>query len=287
MSVTPETLNLAATESEPLAIAALTAAGLDVKTVSDSADDQQFVLLPPGYKLESLERLTSYPLRSRGNTTARSADAFVELVKQLCTDQSRLYGQLFDRNNKAAPKFLAVVNDHQLVSAGWRDHTITYNCPLSTEWATWIGSNKREMSQPTFAQFVEDNAPDIIDPLPAEMLEVARTLESRKGVNFKSGVRLSNGEVQFAYEESIESKAGEKGQLKVPEVFTIGIPVFEGARQKNAIKARLRYRIADKGSLTLWYDLERPHKDLEAAMADLWADIAAATGRTIINGEPS
>lgn len=83
------------------------------------------------------------------------------------------------------------------------------------------------MNQADFARFIEDNAPDIASPPAADMIEISRSLEAKKKVNFASAIRLDNGKTEFTYEEDIEGTAA-KGRLQVPQVFTIGIPVPEG-----------------------------------------------------------
>ena len=53
----------------------------------------------------------------------------------------------------------------------------------------------------------------------------------------------------------------------------------------HAVTARLRYRIADQGKLTMWFDLLRPHKVLEDAVREVWHQIQTETGLTILNGD--
>jgi uncharacterized protein YfdQ (DUF2303 family) len=69
----------------------------------------------------------------------------------------------------------------------------------------------------------------------------------------------------------------------VPEEFTIGIPVLEGGL-KYAVPCRLRYRIADAGKLTMWFEMTRPHKILEDAVKAVWTEIEQKTELTIFNG---
>ena len=114
------------------------------------------------------------------------------------------------------------------------------------------------------------------------MLEISRTLEAKKKVNFASAIRLDNGQNQFTYEEEISGTA-QKGQLQIPEEFTIGIPVLEGGAS-YAVDARLRYRIAEGGKLTMWFELIRAHKVVENAAAEVWSQIEAETGLKVFNG---
>jgi uncharacterized protein YfdQ (DUF2303 family) len=147
---------------------------------------------------------------------------------------------------------------------------------------TMSGANGKQMSQADFARFIEDNAPDCVAPSAADMIEIARSLEAKKAVNFSSAVRLDNGQSQLTYEETIQGTAA-KGRLVVPELFDIGSPVFEGDG-RYAVTARLRYRIAEGGKLSLWYDLVRPHKIIEDAVKELRLVIESRTELTAFAG---
>jgi uncharacterized protein YfdQ (DUF2303 family) len=177
---------------------------------------------------------------------------------------------------------VAIFNDHRGDQAGWRDDRAVFDCPLSPEWQRWTAASGKQMTQEAFATWIEDNLPDIAMPPAADMLEISRSLEAKKKVNFASGLRLSNGQHQITYEESIEGTAA-KGRLMVPEVFSLGIPVLEGG-DRYQVEARLRYRIADGGKLSMWYDLLRPQKVLEDAVNFVWRAIEAELSTTIWHG---
>lgn len=236
-----------------------------------------FVVVPEGYKVNGLEALFPLPARSKGTTKLDDADSFIRFVNQNKTDHTRLYCKV-----GSAPSFSACFNDTFGMEPGWGDHMAAYTCPLSVEWKTWTGSNGKQMSQADFSRFVEDNAPDCVSPSAADMIEIARSLEAKKSVNFSSAVRLDNGQSQLTYEETIQGTAA-KGRLVVPETFSIGIPVFE-SDGRYAVTARLRYRIAEGGKLSLWYDLVRPHKIIEDAVKELRAVIEARTELTAFAG---
>lgn len=258
--------------------AAQLGAALAVANTANSGGNSStpYVVIPDGYSVKDVNHLFAQPSRAKGAIEYRDAPSFCRAVNLLKGPATRLYG------NRLAPSFYAVFNDTAPGAPGWRDHTASYACPQSVEWKLWTGSNKKQMTQEVFAQFIEDNAPDCVTPDAATMIEIARTLEAKKKVNFASGVRLSNGQNELTYEEEITGTSS-KGKIPLPEIFTIGIAVLEGG-PKYAVNARLRYRIADKGALTIWYDLERPHKVLEDAAKEVWADIENATEEVIYNG---
>ena len=241
------------------------------------AGDTPFVLLPANASVHSLEKLLPLPTRTAGTVELRDQKSFVAYVADRKTKGTRLYGTLTPK-----PGFVAVLNDHSSVFPGWRDDRATFDCPLSREWQTWTAASGKHMTQEDFARFIEDNLPDVAEPPAADMLEISRSLEAKKKVNFASGLRLSNGQHQITYEETIDSTAA-KGRLMVPETFALGIAVFEGG-DRYRVEARLRYRIADGGKMTMWYDLLRPHKVLEDALSFVWKAIEAELGMQVLNG---
>jgi uncharacterized protein YfdQ (DUF2303 family) len=253
----------------------LAASALETRDIGDGA--KPFVLVPPGYSVEEVENLLQAPLRPRGTVSLRTAQSFIDLVSQIKVSNTRLYAV----DDPSAPHFTAIINDHaREFGPGWRDYKVHYACPLSTEWKIWIGFNGKAMRQVEFAKFIEDNLPDIAAPLgassvtAASLLEVSRSLEAKKNVDFKSATRLSDGAQEFTYNEEVSGTAA-KGTLKIPETFDIGIPVFNGGIAYR-ITARLRYRI-DGGKLFMWYDLLREHKVMEDAFAKMREEIEAGT----------
>lgn len=240
-----------------------------------------FVVVPNGYQLHDLEKLYGDPYRAKGTTKLNDADSFIRFVKLMCL--SRGPGHLYFWMNPK-PGFLAVFNPTDEKCPGWGDHRASYDCPMSVEWTTWKGADGKQFKQEDFAKFIEDNALDCVAPAAADMIEIARSLEAKKKVNFASAIRLANGQQEFTYEEQIQGSAS-KGRLQVPDTFQIGIPVFEGG-ERYAVTARLRYRISDQGLLTLWYDLLRPHKIVEHALTELRLAIEAGTETKAFNGVP-
>lgn len=241
----------------------------------DGGEGTPFVLVPTDYSVHDPERLLPRPTRKRGTVVLLELASFIGFVNQEKTDATRIYCVPTD-----APSFTAVFNDHAQVDGdhtpGWCDYRAHYACPLSAEWKAWTAQSGKHMTQELFAQFIENNLPDLAEPPAADMLEISRTLEAKKKVNFASGIRLSNGQNELTFEEEISGTAA-KGKFQVPEVFKIGIPVFYGS-ERWAMEARLRYRIADGGKLTMWFELVRPHAVLDEAINDVRKDITEGTG---------
>ncbi|MEJ7707994.1 MAG: DUF2303 family protein [Nocardioidaceae bacterium] len=101
----------------------------------------------------------------------------------------------------------------------------------------------------------------------------------------ESSQRLASGERKLSYREDITAQGGRKGDLKIPEAFTIGLAPFEGSPGYK-VSVRLRYRI-ESGQLRIGYVLDRPEEVLRTAFNDVLADISAGIGDVpVLRGRP-
>lgn len=260
------------------------------------------VVVPEGAKLEKLD-IESYqnrPTRKRGTYNFEDAKSFIAFVNREKTPETIILA------TREVPGFTAIFNGNlpqnigeqstgDDVSPGWGDYKAVYACPMSAEWKAWFGANGRKMSQAEFAVFVEDNALDIVQPPVGggvaaadttfpdspQMVEIARSLSAKNNVTFASAIRLSNGEVQFKYEEEISGTV-QGGTMEVPQRFAIGVPVFAGT-DPWVIVCKLRYRI-ERGGLVMWFDMERVHKVLERSFDEARTQIDAGTSVPVFLG---
>ena len=92
-------------------------------------------------------------------------------------------------------------------------------------------------------------------------------------MNFRSGIRLPSGQIQFQNMESIEAKVS-AGQFAIPETFELGIAPFLGVPIYK-VPVRFRYRLQD-GKLTLGVKLQR----VESMMVDILNDVVGAIERS-------
>lgn len=255
-----------------------------------------YVLVPKDWTVKDVSDMLPAPQRAKGNVELGDAASFIRYVNKhkdtpgdasLANRGSGSVGGDAPAPDKddvqtvifadvLAGRFRAVFNHHASDAPGWGDHSATYNCPISPEWKTWTEHDGRKMGQEDFAFFIEENILDIHKPVGAEMLQIVTTLKSTKNVAFDTGVRLQDGQVQLKYHEVNNTAAGEKGELKIPEEITLGMPVFVGGAA-YAVQAKFRYRI-EGTTLRMWYDLIRPHKVIEDAVAKVIAQVAEGTG---------
>jgi uncharacterized protein YfdQ (DUF2303 family) len=228
--------------------------------------------VPEGYALTSLKQHLLSPERVCQHVTLLTADDFLAYWKRFKSDSSVVFG---DERNAT---YRAIVDFHAADGTPkWCSHMATYACPKSREWEVWNASNGKRMPQAAFAEFIEDNYPDIIKPSHAEMIQVSTNLSAKKSVQFSQATRLDNGQSQLVYQEEVKGSVETKGgTMKVPDGFTLKLAVFLGGPLYQ-LDARLRYRIND-GKLEIWYDLHRPHKVVEAATQAVTQSIRKGIG---------
>jgi uncharacterized protein YfdQ (DUF2303 family) len=243
-------------------------------------DGRPYVLLPNGTTLQYLTDTVEAPPRAKGIVKLRDVASFVSAVNRWKSADTLLYGLL------EPASFLAVFNDVEDSSAGdigaWRDFRATFVVPPSREWQVWNAANRKQMAQVGFAEFIEDNLPDIITPTGSDMLTLALNFEAAKTGRFVSSTRLKDGSSELLWKEDVEQ--GKANKLELPDTITLNIPVFENSEPRE-LQARLKFRVKD-GGLAIWYELVRPHKVLEAAFREVWARIEADTSLKPLLGTP-
>lgn len=249
-----------------------------------------YILIPNDSKLESLKNL-QYPHgmppdRVVANVQMRDAGSFAEYVIAYRDERTRLFAepQFF--------KFLAVLDYHYPAIGGedirtpqFCDHKAIFQMVHDERWKIWTGQDNKPMSQVEFAEFIEDNQADLINPVPAIMLEIARDLTAKIDVNFGSSTRLQSGQVRLKYEETVKTGIPSAGDIEVPEEFSLKIPVFFG-EQAVALRARLRFRI-NQGKLSFHYRLYRPKQVENDAFGEAVAGLESTLGAGILLGSPA
>ncbi|SEO83067.1 Uncharacterized conserved protein YfdQ, DUF2303 family [Actinacidiphila rubida] len=233
---------------------------------------QQFDLTGDQYK--------ALPSRKTGTTTVRDAKSFLALWGKHSDAASEIYS---DADRLA---ITAVLNASASDTADWGDHRIRLELRETEAWKAWASNDGKLMGQEDFAEFIEDHLPEILKPAAADMLEIAQSIQGTVKAEFASGTRLSTGQRQLAYTETVTAKAGQKGTLTIPETFTVGLLPFEGLTGGYSIDARLRYRIDGPG-LKLAYKLDRPADARAKAFADVIGQVAADIDHPILNGTPT
>ena len=215
-----------------------------------------YAVVPDGYEVVSLEKQIFHNERVRPSRIRKtspelaSVPSFVEYVNRFKTEGTLIV------YSEAHQLFKAILDYHQHSEMpAWCEHEVSLRLKNTIAASVWIAQNRKSLNQAAFAEFIEDNAADLVDA--AGMIEVSRSLQATKKVEFTSDIRLDNGQVQLKYNETINGST-QQGSREIPETFDILLPLFPGEAPSN-LKARLRYRI-ENGQLLMWYvlvDLQR------------------------------
>lgn len=241
------------------------------------------LVVPEEYKhidlTAAVEKASYAPRRKSGTVHLSEIGSFNVFV----ADQGES-GQVYIYADPEARTLTAVLNDHvhSDETAGWRDHRAIFKAELSREFSIWMKNDKVPMDQETFAIFLEDNIADVVEPSGETLLQVALTLQAKTEANFSSHRRLDNGQVQFAYSETIDARAT-GGAIEIPREFTIGARLFKNG-EGYKVRARLKYRLA-AGKVKFWYELDRAENAIEDAFK-AYVDKACENGFTVLIGKP-
>lgn len=216
-----------------------------------------------------LSGLLPRPLRPKGHTTVITAESFVREVERL-----RGARPITLQANLQQGSIICILDPTTTAQASNEDWTVQLKLRLSREWQVWAAADSKPMKQGEFAEFLEDNMPDMQEPTAAEMMAIVKDLQAKTGVDFRSAVSLENGDRQLQYEEKTEAKG--KGGLTIPSEFTIGVRSYEGT-DPIVVRCLLRYRISE-GKLLLFFKRHRPEAILEDDFAAHVQQVEQALG---------
>jgi uncharacterized protein YfdQ (DUF2303 family) len=188
--------------------------------------------------------------RKTGRTTVRDATSFLTYYAKHHDDASEVYSDV------EALSVTAVLDAHSADEPGFGEHRLHLQLRRTKAWEEWLNLDNKLVSQDTFANFLEDHLPELVEPDAATMLEIAQSI-----------------------------KASTKAEFQIPETFAIAVPPFEGA-DAYRMTARFKYRI-DRGQLALGFKLEQPEERAKAAFADVLAAIDEGIDTPILNGTPA
>lgn len=252
-------------------------------------DDRFFTVLVPGNaKLETIDleelgdRLAAFPRRKTGTRHVQDAASFVGYLSKHGTTDSEVWA---DPSNYG---LVGVVNADRKGghdTAGHGDHRVILELLHTDEWKRWVGASGKWMDQQTFAEHIEDNAVDIVDPDSATMLEIAQHFHASTSAQFERGERLDNGLVNLKYKETLNASAGQTGDLDIPTAFVVSIAPFHTA-DRAPVTARFRYRIR-QGTLSLSYALLRPEDVARKVYDDIVGVVDGSVEASMFYGRPA
>lgn len=222
----------------------------------------------------------SAPPRKVGKTVVFDAASFNMMIADN-SDAGNI--AIYLDRNPIKPSIVAVLNGHGKGGPGWSDFRVAIEFRPTPQWVKWQGIDGKMLPQAAFAEFIEDNLDDIASPPKADFLEIVTYLQATRTVDFKSGLRLSSGAIQFQNLESIDAKVS-AGSVAVPEQFTLGIAPMFGS-PAYSIPVRFRYRLQE-GKLTLGVKLQRIESLMETLVNEVVAKIERGANISVLDGLP-
>lgn len=244
-------------------------------------DGTPAIIVPADCDLKTFPELRAVPVRIEKDLIVQSVHSFCDYFTRFFTEKSVIFVDV----DKL--KICGVLDYHESrehtesALPDFCKHRVMFECPLTPEAKNWFDHDKKRMTQFDFASFIESGQLEITSPTGAEMLEIASTLHAKNAVNFRSGIRLDNGQTQFTYNEQIEGSAGTQGQLTIPTEITLALRMFRGDAEAWPLKANFRYRVTE-GKLQMWYELVRPHIIKDLAIAEVIKQIKANYPSTLL-----
>ena len=248
-------------------------------TVLASNEYVQWIHTPTrGLERVSTDVLNDKPFRKTGSVTVLDPESFNALLAaNAMVGHTTVYVDP-DANN---PAVVAVINGNGLGGEGFGDFRVSIGFRQTPQWIKWKAIDGKLLPQTEFAEFVEDNLEDIATPDGAQVMEIVTYLQATRSVDFKSGIRLSNGQVQFTNIESVDATVG-VGNIAVPDLFELGLSPIFGV-QPFKIPARFRYRIEDR-KLKLGIKLQRVETIMAQIIKEIEAEIVLPDGVVKVYG---
>lgn len=219
----------------------------------------------PGHRVQTFDPPWPELERIAGTPVFHDAGSFSSYVNTFKSSDTAIF---------AEPGFLAssttnvtaVLDYHGHATAHLPNHcahVATYHPRYADQWSVW--SVARSFTQVDFAEFLEENARDIVEPAAAQMLDLVRTFKANRKQAFNSIVYQHDGSVSLGYEDRASD-----GSTAMPDKIIVGVPVFfMGAAYRLGVF--VRYKVGNGGVM---FSLKPDRPDI--IEADAFEDIRTA-----------
>lgn len=220
----------------------------------DAAGLGAFMALAGGYQVHSLEEFQPAPSRIVAARKFRDVASLADYLGRFEVAESVAL-------SRPTAGEIHVIIDHHAGPGrpAWCSHSATFAACFTPEYAAWQAIDRKPMAQVQALEFLEERAVDVIEPTPADIMDIIMNFDALKRVSFKQSTRLHDGQRQFVYHEENEAR----GQVILPEMIRLRLPIYEGM-EPDTVCVRVRYRIED-GRLSFAFLIDqRPAIELTA-----------------------
>lgn len=192
-------------------------------------------------KSSCLEHLLDHPTRIRAHAKLLTlADFAAYVLLQRPTDANTL---IFADDKSRLFKAFLDYHGQEDGDARWLDNTAEFTLLHSNTFLAWWKVCGRPMRQDAFADFLENQSPDILPGQGADMHSIAANFSALKVKTFRNARTKENGDFEITHSE--ESKGDQT--TTVPPEFNIAIPIWKGDNELTPITIKLRWRLGDEG----------------------------------------
>lgn len=238
---------------------------------------KEFQLLPLAKDTDKLARprfLTACPAFNDMVSFVAYVNDFKDRATRLFYKQDGTFLAVFDYHEPAAPGIENAAAPLPL-AARHGDHCATLALLRSPEWEAWANNSSKPMGQVEFAEFLEDNAADVVSPDITIMMAAATGLQASTNGTFKQACNLANGTVQILFDEQVNGQVAGR-EASIPTEFKIGVRPFMGC-DRYEVDCRFRYR-ARNAELKLHYKALRMEWVTETALEKIVHRVFEETG---------
>jgi len=227
--------------------------GQSLAPIKDEKTGREFVVLSERQRLEDLDFLLEEPRRIKKQFSLSTELSFTQYVDKFLRPETIFLCM------KSHPYIHAIIDYHDKVDEkdlpSFCTHLVDYKPVHSIEWNRWTNTCGKKMTQVAFAEFIEDNIKDVVEPDSAQLFTDITNFRLIRRATFGSKINVQNGEIDFQYSNESEKN----GSVKLPETLTLGIRVFEEGEYYN-VNVKLRYRVDEDEGLVLWYEITNQDK---------------------------
>lgn len=247
--------------------------------IVERADGRAYAFVPEGFTLKDISDPNALPPHIQQRVTVDDADSLIAYANRFSDRRSVIIADLDSLKIGVELDWHSQnQGDGSLLQPGPCKHVATLVMRQSEEFKRWAAMENRLHDQAEFAEFLDENSSDIVDPAPSVFIEIARDLEATVGVNFKAGNRLENGDRSFRYETETRTK----GDVVIPTRFKLEIPIFFG-EEPTIIEAAFRFRPNPDG-LKLGFVWRRVDFVRQAQFRQIAYRVAEETGLPVFQG---
>jgi hypothetical protein len=246
-------------------------------------------IITQAVKLQNVDTLCEYVNRFKNPDSALFADISSNTILAVIDYHTGAIRPPSDGQD--APKAIADPNP----KAAHTKHTASLTIPYSLEWQTWTGIDGQMMSHVDFANFLEENALDIVplgqlkdsagnlvEDAPTTIYELVREMQLRSSYGAASVVR--NGDYI-----SVEMQKGDdittKTNVSLPGSIQINIPVYFG-EHAVLVEALMRQKVVD-GKIKMGVKLRRPEQYRQDEFKRIVDEVRGQVELTTLYGKPA